>query len=270
MPLKNCWKRWVYSCLNDQVYLPTFSCAFFGRLVGKLITNSSILWELLTKPPPQGWHFHPSVPLNRHAQAFASEPDMRLACLDAGARMLAPGVKAVKPALAKVRLGAPIWGGSNKQQIHGNFEGFLLNNKQQIYEFRGMFFWWKFTLLGTNISPEKSILKMIFLFPKWDMLIPWRVPVLHLRTSPSSLPRRGLINKTFRAGPWQTYLMNHIIPSPTPQVYSPQGCQWLGGEIILQSKRSRKKKSSLVTIANWENIPTWKHHVAQTNANVQA
>ena len=31
------------------------------------------------------------------------------------------------------------------------------------------------TLLGTNISPEKSILKMIFLFPRWDMLISWRV-----------------------------------------------------------------------------------------------
>jgi len=33
----------------------------------------------------------------------------------------------------------------------------------------------KYTLLGTNISPEKSILKMIFLFPRWDMLISWRV-----------------------------------------------------------------------------------------------
>ena len=31
------------------------------------------------------------------------------------------------------------------------------------------------TLLGTNISTEKSILKMIFLFPRWDMLISWRV-----------------------------------------------------------------------------------------------
>ena len=31
------------------------------------------------------------------------------------------------------------------------------------------------TLLGTSISPEKSILKMIFLFPRWDMLISWRV-----------------------------------------------------------------------------------------------
>ena len=34
------------------------------------------------------------------------------------------------------------------------------------------------TLLGTNISPEKSILKMIFLFPRWDMLISWRVTFL--------------------------------------------------------------------------------------------
>ena len=33
------------------------------------------------------------------------------------------------------------------------------------------------TLQGTNISHQKSLLKMIFLFPRWDMLIPWRVPV---------------------------------------------------------------------------------------------
>ena len=31
------------------------------------------------------------------------------------------------------------------------------------------------TLQGTNISPQNGILKMIFLFPTWDMLIPWRV-----------------------------------------------------------------------------------------------
>ena len=30
------------------------------------------------------------------------------------------------------------------------------------------------TLLGTNISHQKSLLKMIFLFPKWDVLVPWR------------------------------------------------------------------------------------------------
>ena len=34
---------------------------------------------------------------------------------------------------------------------------------------------WKLTLQGTNISPKNGILKMIFLFPRWDMLIPWRV-----------------------------------------------------------------------------------------------
>ena len=31
------------------------------------------------------------------------------------------------------------------------------------------------TLQRTNISPKNGILKMIFLFPRWDMLIPWRV-----------------------------------------------------------------------------------------------
>ena len=33
------------------------------------------------------------------------------------------------------------------------------------------------TLQGINISPQNGILKMIFLFPRWDMLIPWRVLV---------------------------------------------------------------------------------------------
>ena len=32
------------------------------------------------------------------------------------------------------------------------------------------------TLQETNISSKNVILKMIFLFPRWDMLIPWRVP----------------------------------------------------------------------------------------------
>ena len=31
------------------------------------------------------------------------------------------------------------------------------------------------TLLWTDISPPKVCLKMIFLFPRWDMLVPWRV-----------------------------------------------------------------------------------------------
>ena len=32
-----------------------------------------------------------------------------------------------------------------------------------------------YTLQGTYISPKNGILKMIFLFPRWDMLVPWRV-----------------------------------------------------------------------------------------------
>ena len=32
-----------------------------------------------------------------------------------------------------------------------------------------------YTLQGTNISPKNGILKMIFLFPRWDMLVFWRV-----------------------------------------------------------------------------------------------
>ena len=31
------------------------------------------------------------------------------------------------------------------------------------------------TLQGTNISPKNGMLKMIFIFPRWDMLVPWRV-----------------------------------------------------------------------------------------------
>ena len=35
------------------------------------------------------------------------------------------------------------------------------------------------TLLGTNISPQKALLKMIFLFPRWDMLVAWMVGLQH-------------------------------------------------------------------------------------------
>ena len=35
------------------------------------------------------------------------------------------------------------------------------------------------TLLGINISHQKSLLKMIFLFPRWHMLVPWRVIHFH-------------------------------------------------------------------------------------------
>ena len=34
------------------------------------------------------------------------------------------------------------------------------------------------TLQGTNISPKNGILKMIFLFPRWNILISWRVFII--------------------------------------------------------------------------------------------
>ena len=39
-----------------------------------------------------------------------------------------------------------------------------------------------YALQGTNISPQNGILKMIFRFPRWDMLIPLRVyiSILHI------------------------------------------------------------------------------------------
>ena len=40
-------------------------------------------------------------------------------------------------------------------------------------------------LLGTNISHPKALLEMLFLFARWDMLVPWRV-FLQYRCSPST------------------------------------------------------------------------------------
>ena len=37
-----------------------------------------------------------------------------------------------------------------------------------------------YTLQGTNISPQNGILKMIFLFPRRDMLISWRVYIIYI------------------------------------------------------------------------------------------
>ena len=66
------------------------------------------------------------------------------------------------------------------------------------------------TLQGTNISPQNGILKMIFLFPRWDMLIPWRVmDLLELDlTSMVSIvthqyAKRGLETETLsQSSPW--------------------------------------------------------------------
>ena len=39
------------------------------------------------------------------------------------------------------------------------------------------------TLQETNISPPEALLKMIFLLPRWDMLISWRVRLFKFEPS---------------------------------------------------------------------------------------
>ena len=71
-----------------------------------------------------------------------------------------------------------VWYGKSsiwKNNLVGDFNqsDFFLSNRIRIISPR--FGVLKNTLQGTNISPKNGILKMIFLFPRWDMLIPWRV-----------------------------------------------------------------------------------------------
>ena len=47
--------------------------------------------------------------------------------------------------------------------------------KHSLFRGASNFYVQKVILLGTNISPPKGSLKMIFLFPRWDMLVSWRV-----------------------------------------------------------------------------------------------
>ena len=65
-----------------------------------------------------------------------------------------------------------------KDSVHCNIAVEWLKEKEvgDLVFFDGMeLFVLRHTLQGTNISPKNGILKMIFLFPRWDMLVPWRV-----------------------------------------------------------------------------------------------
>ena len=70
-----------------------------------------------------------------------------------------------------------------------------------------------FTLQGTNIFPKNAILKMIFLFPRWDMLIPWRVThfVYFLSKSNMKLFWEALIFFVTSAG-WGPFKATRISP----------------------------------------------------------
>ena len=91
-----------------------------------------------------------------------------------------------------------------------------------------------YTLLGTNISHQNSLLKMIFLFPRWDMLVSWRVYYCY---------RHGLaIVAWFFLG---VFCTNHGL-------FSRKEAARRGGNC--QAGRQRKDKSSSL-IASVEMVP---------------
>lgn len=62
--------------------------------------------------------------------------------------------------------------------LHPLSSGFQVEFYVDMYgssEYRGGLKDERITLLGTNISHHKALLKMRFLVPGWDMLVPWRV-----------------------------------------------------------------------------------------------
>ena len=89
----------------------------------------------------------------------------------------------------------------------------------------------KATLQGTNISPKNIILKMIFLFPRWDMFIPWRVykPAFSWYWEFLSIPNNTLIpvlghptGVCFSPSNSNTPLPNKMkIPPKVPHIFGP-------------------------------------------------
>ena len=110
------------------------------------------------------------------------------------------------------------------------------------------------TLQETNISPKNGILKMIFLFPRWDMLIPWRV--FHFIIT--------WINPPFVSNSHLFYLHDitffQNLANPNPYLH-PNGLHWVfqGGK-----KRSKfspaaqvdqRKLSGTVSLSGWGESP---------------
>ena len=79
------------------------------------------------------------------------------------------------------------------------------------------------TLQETNISPKNGILKMIFLFPRWDMLIPWRVSVmLCLSLSGLSTPAPHLQSR-LKTGFWGIFLFSTCLSSTSRDFHTMSG-----------------------------------------------
>ena len=102
-------------------------------------------------------------------------------CLnDAGSLMGAGGWKKVMVDLGELRFFPLRWGRTISGAVFciQNDETKMPSEKKQIPNIAMLLLdgcYDQGTLHGTNISPQNGMLKMIFLFPRWDMLIPWRV-----------------------------------------------------------------------------------------------
>ena len=82
-----------------------------------------------------------------------------------------------------------------------------------------------YSIQGTNIFPKNGILKIIFLFPRWDMLIPWRVfHPFGKDCNPLPFPCRRTA--------WRVANHELLAPQATPDLVLPQvlqkDLQWWG------------------------------------------
>ena len=97
------------------------------------------------------------------------------------------------------------------------------------------------TLQGTNLSPQNGILKMIFLLPRWDMLVPWKVRVLQRVFCQVTGTRRKL---TFNRP------LNWMVEIQVPNLL-------FAGVYMGVSKNSGTPKSSILIGFSIINHPFW-------------
>ena len=97
------------------------------------------------------------------------------------------------------------------------------------------------TLQGTNISPKNGILKMIFLFPRWDMLIPWRVtPLSRVITYPSIIAISDITPfYLWNFGPSEVLLIRAWLHRP--HRFGSTKCVWLNTYMGVSKNRGTPK-----------------------------
>ena len=105
-----------------------------------------------------------------------------------------------------------------------------------------------YTLQGTNISPKNGILKMIFLFPRWDMLIPWRVLSFEDFTQLDTLNMKNSHLPIFAVKSW-------ILRSPCSEHKGRMLRLWIEST---KSKNIWKKLGSLPNNLDFPKLPTHK------------